>query len=565
MTDTLDRLKVLINSSTPIVVMETSEETRAISMVRMACSALNMATFEWSIADGLQRSGSAVAVESQTSPSQFRNAPANVWNQARIPQARTTLSPGGAESDRLVRAMMSAVGPDASAAAAAGSIYNTREPAQALANMESMTVEAVFILKDFHRHMEDPVVVRRLRDVGQKFSANRRTVIITAPEITVPAELATLVEYFDLPLPDRDRLHDIIHDTFTRLSKTYSLKVQLDAAGVDAMSVNLRGLTEEEAERAISQALVTRYALCQETVTDVLEAKKQLLRHSGMLEFVEASDNMSGIGGLENLKQWLKQRSGAWEDSAREFGLEPPHGVIILGVQGCGKSLCARAIAGEWKLPLVKFDTSAVYDKYIGETEKRIRKVFQVAEGLAPCVLWIDELEKVFAGSGPDSASADAGVSSRLLAAFLSWMQDRKAPVFVAATCNNVTVLPPELIRKGRFDELFFVDLPNRAERRQIFSIQLAKRKRNPEDFDLDEVSRAAEGYSGAEIDAAIQGALYAAYSEKKPLTTQSLLDALAQTVPLSTTRAEEIARLRDWASTRAVPATAREAKSSTA
>jgi len=216
-------------------------------------------------------------------------------------------------------------------------------------------------------------------------------------------------------------------------------------------------------------------------------------------------------------------------------------------------------------LPLVKFDTSAVYDKFIGETEKRIRKVFQVAEGLAPCVLWIDELEKVFAGSGPDSASADAGVSSRLLASFLSWMQDRKAPVFVAATCNNVTVLPPELIRKGRFDELFFVDLPNQTERKQIFSIQLAKRKRNPADFDLDKAAAAAKGYSGAEIDAAVQGALYAAYSEKKQLTTQSLIDALGQTVPLSTTRAEEIESLRQWASTRAVPASKRDATPATA
>jgi SpoVK/Ycf46/Vps4 family AAA+-type ATPase len=184
--------------------------------------------------------------------------------------------------------------------------------------------------------------------------------------------------------------------------------------------------------------------------------------------------------------------------------------------------------------------------------------VFQVAEGLAPCVLWVDELEKVFAGSGPDSASADAGVSSRLLAAFLSWMQDRKAPVFVAATCNNVTVLPPELIRKGRFDELFFVDLPTRAERKQIFCIQLEKRKRNPVDFDLDHLAEAAKGYSGAEIDAAVQGALYAAYSEKKPLATQALLDALAQTVPLSTTRAEEIEARREWARTRAVPAAAK-------
>src|ERR1700678_1154281 len=271
--------------------------------------------------------------------------------------------------------------------------------------------------------------------------------------------------------------------------------------------------------------------------------------------FIEVGDTLADVGGLENLKQWLGLRRGAWEDSAREFGLEPPHGVIILGVQGCGKSLCARAIAGQWKLPLVKFDTSAVYDKYIGETEKRIRKVFQVAEGLAPCVLWIDELEKIFAGSGPDSASADAGVSSPLLASFLSWMQDRKAPVFVAATRNYVAALPPELIRKGRFDELFFVDLPNQAERKQVLSIQLARRKRNPTEFDLERIAAAAKGYSGAEIDAAVQTGLYAAFSEKKTLTTQLLLDALAHTVPLSTTRAEEIDALREWARTRAVPA----------
>jgi len=567
MTDGLDRLKVLINSATPIVVMETSEEMRAVSLVRAACSELHMATFEWSIADGLMRSGSNAAAEvhKPTPPPLAQQGGWTKVNAGTLAQPHTALSPGGGDADRLTRAVMSAMGPEAATAAASNSIYNTREPVQALANMESMTVEAVFILKDFHRHMDDPVVIRRLRDVGQKFSTNRRTVVFTAPELTIPPELSKLVEYFDLPLPDRDRLHEIIHDTFARLSKTYSLKLQLDAAGVDAMSANLRGLTEEEAERAVSQALVTRYALCPETVTDVLEAKKQSLRHSGMLEFVEATDNLAGVGGLENLKHWLGQRRGAWEDSAREFGLEPPRGMIILGVQGCGKSLCARAVAGDWKLPLVKFDTSAVYDKYIGETEKRIRKVFQVAEGLAPCVLWIDELEKVFAGSGPDSAFADAGVSSRLLASFLSWMQDRNSPVFVAATCNNVTVLPPELIRKGRFDELFFVDLPHQAERKQIFSIQLSKRKRNPAEFDLDQVATAAQGYSGAEIDAAVQGAMYAAYSEKKPLSTQHVLNAIAQTVPLSTTRAEEIAALRAWASTRAVPASAGDATSAKA
>jgi len=294
MPDGLDRLKVLINSSTPIIVMETSEEMRAVSLVRAACSALNMATFEWSVADGLVRSGSQAPTENHRNLSTTRADQPGGWtrvNTGGLAQPHTVLSPGAGESERLTRSVMGALGAEAASASAAGSIYNTREPVQALANMESMAVEGVFILKDFHRHMDDPVVVRRLRDVGQKFSSNRRTVVITAPEIIVPAELSKLVEYFDLPLPDQERLREIVHDTFTRLSKTYTLKVQSDAAGVDAMAANLRGLIEEEAERAVSQALVTRYALCAETVTDVLEAKKQLLRHSGMLEFIEASDN----------------------------------------------------------------------------------------------------------------------------------------------------------------------------------------------------------------------------------------------------------------------------------
>jgi SpoVK/Ycf46/Vps4 family AAA+-type ATPase len=524
--NTLDRLKILINSSTPIVVMETVEEVRALTLVRAACAELNLAVFEWTIADGLVRSGSAAAVSQP------------------LPQARSETR-GGSETGVAPRA----------------AVYNTTDPVQALANLETMTIEAVFVLKDFHRHMDNPVVVRRLRDVGQKFSANRRTLVLTAPAIEMPPELASLVEFLDLPLPDKDRLREIIRETYTRMAATHTLKLQLDANGVDAMAANLRGLTEEAAERAISQAVVGRLALSADCVTDVLEAKKALLKRSEMLEFVDATDNMASVGGLENLKRWLEQRRGAWDDNARQFGLEPSKGVIILGVQGCGKSLSARAVAGEWKLPLVRFDTAAVYDKFIGETEKRIQKVFRVAEGLAPCVLWIDELEKVFAGSGPDSASADAGVSSRLLAAFLSWMQDRKPAVFVAATCNNVTVLPPELIRKGRFDELFFVDLPSAAERKQIFAIQLTKRKRNPDTYDLDRVAEAAKGFSGAEIESAVQTALYAAFARKQELSTEDLRTALSSTVPLSVTRAEEIETLRDWAKDRAVWASAEEAK----
>lgn len=530
----LERLKILINSSTPIVVMETVEEMRALSLVREACSGLNLAIFEWTIADGLVRSGSGVG---------------------------PALRPGLAGSDLRLR-------PDGSDSSASPktAMYNTTDPVQALANLETMTIEAVFVLKDFHRHMDNPVIVRRLRDVGQKFSANRRTLILTAPAIEMPPELASLVEFLDMPLPDQDRLREIIRETYTRMASTHTLKLELDSHGVDTMAGNLRGLTEEAAERAISQAIVGRLALSPDCITDVLDAKKALLKRSEMLEFVDTTDDMSSVGGLDNLKRWLAQRRGAWDDGARQFGLDPPKGVIILGVQGCGKSLCARAVAGEWKLPLVKFDTAAVYDKFIGETEKRIQKVFRVAEGLAPCVLWVDELEKVFAGSGPDSASADAGVSSRLLASFLSWMQERKPAVFVAATCNNVTVLPPELIRKGRFDELFFVDLPSVEERKQVFAIQLAKRKRNPSDFDLDRIAAAAKGFSGAEIESAVQTALYAAFARKQELNNhelnnEDLLTALSSTVPLSVTRAEEIAELQAWANDRAVWASLPQAK----
>ena len=510
MAELLERLKVLIDSSTPVVVIETVEEMRAVEMVRAACSQLNLPVFEWNIADGLSRCGNGAG--------------------------------GGPATQAPV-------------------IANTREPAQVLAHLETMTIDAAFVLKDFHRHVDDPIVVRRLRDVAQEIGSDRRTLIITAPGITFPPELESLVEYVQLPLPDVKGLRQLVDQTFNRLAKKHSLKQKLDATGANAVVENLRGLTEDEAERAVAQAIIAHYGLVPEVAVDVLEAKKSLLRRSGMVEFLEASDSMANVGGLENLKHWLRLRQGAWEESARSFGLEAPRGVIILGVQGCGKSMCARAIAGEWRLPLLKFDTAALFDKYVGETEKRVKKLFQVTEELAPAVLWIDELEKVFAGSTADSASVDAGVSSRLLAAFLSWTQDHKAPVFVAATCNNVNSLPPELIRKGRFDELFFVDLPSYSERRAIFAIQLARHKQNPAGFDLDRLAERARSFSGAEIDAAVQTAMYAAYSAKKVMTVEGLVEAIGATVPLSTTRAEQIQALRAWARQRAVPASLPEAQ----
>jgi hypothetical protein len=550
--DPKERLKIVIESSTPLVVIETVEELRAMALIRAAAAELNMPVFEWSIADGFARAGAGSIPPAATSEQHAGTELDRKLAVVNASLAQAKIPPLSLVTGKEQFAPESAPPP----------VYNTKEAAQVLQHLETLTVEGVFVLKDLHRHLDTPLAVRLLREVADEFSRDRRTLVLTGPSVPIPPELGNQVEFIHLPLPTRDRLRVLIKDTYRKLSAKRKLQMKLDASGLDAMAGNLCGLTEHEAERAASQSIITRYGLVPESVSDVLEAKRDMLRHSGMLEFVPALDDLNAIGGLENLKTWLRKRRAAFGEQARAAGLEPPKGVVILGVQGCGKSMCARCIAGEWKLPLVKFDAAAIFDKYIGETEKRIKKMFHVAEQLAPCVLWIDELEKVFAGSGPDSASSDAGTSARLLGAFLSWMQDRKVPVFVAATCNNVNVLPPELIRKGRFDEIFFVDLPNAAEREAVFRNQIKRRQMDPAKFDVSKLSAASEGYSGAEIDAAIQSAMYAAFAENATITTEMIVRELTTTVPLSTTRAEEIAKLRAWAAARAVPATARAATS---
>jgi SpoVK/Ycf46/Vps4 family AAA+-type ATPase len=545
MTTSLDRIKVLINSNTPIILLETVEEARALSLIKLAASDLHLPVFEWSIADGLQRAGLAPASTGDDPRASVRERQRRI-DAARAALAEANLPPVDFASLEAERA--------------SSAILNTKVPAQMLAHIETMTIEAVFVLKDFHRHLDDAVVVRRLRNLAQQFSRSRRALVLTGPAPRLPEELESQVERMPLPMPDREALRQVIESTYARLSQRFAMKRKLDDAGLLAMAANLCGLTEDEAERTLAQALVARYEMSSQTVLDVLEGKKELLRRSGLLEFVEVREDLAAVGGLENLKKWLLVRRGAFAPAAREYGLDPPRGVVLMGVQGCGKSLCARAIAGDWKVPLVKFQTSAVFDKFIGETEKRVQRLFEVADQLAPIVLWIDELEKVFAGTGPEAAVVDAGVSARMLGAFLSWMQDRRSAVFIAATSNNVAALPPELLRKGRFDEIFFLDLPNQGERRAIFALHLARRKRNPADFDLERLVDAARGFSGAEIEGAVQAAMYASFADQKPLSTETLLETLRTTVPLSRTRAEDIARLRAWAQERAVPASLAEA-----
>ena len=396
---------------------------------------------------------------------------------------------------------------------------------------------------------------------------------VLKPSEKVPLTAIKIAKLLEKAVQERSAELGFLNERAARLRESieeleaFSYSVSHDLRGpVRAIQMFAHALEEEEAAKLTDtgrdyvRRIMSSSLRLDQMITDVLEAKKNMLRRAGVLEFIDNSESMANIGGLENLKRWLARRKGTWEESARAAGLEPPRGVIILGVQGCGKSMCARAVAGEWRLPLVKFDTAAIYDKFVGETEKHIHKMFAVAEQLAPAVLWIDELEKVFAGSGADSASVDAGVSARLLGSFLGWMQDRQAPVFVAATCNNVNVLPPELIRKGRFDEIFFVDLPSSAERQAIFRVQLARHKQNVADFDLAKLVAASQGFSGAEIDAAIKSAMYAAFADKKFMDTDAVLAELSSTVPLSATRAEDIERLRQWAQERAVQASYPEA-----
>jgi SpoVK/Ycf46/Vps4 family AAA+-type ATPase len=338
------------------------------------------------------------------------------------------------------------------------------------------------------------------------------------------------------------------------MNRTQQIPITLDMAAMAQLAQNLVGLPQEEAMRALRMSILARRRLDATLLDAVLDAKREALRNDGLLVTVKRDSSFTDIAGLRRLREWIGKRKSALTPEGRRFGLEPPKGILITGVQGCGKSLAARAVAGEWDYELVRLDAGALYDKFVGESEKRLRKALELAQKLSPVVLWIDEIEKAFASAGT-SGDADAGLSQRLLATLLTWMQDRESGVFLAATSNNIAVLPPEMLRKGRFDEIFFVDLPNTQIRAALFTLHLKKRARDPGVFDTDKLATTSEGFSGAEIEQAIVSGLYTAFSQKQPLSTEILLTEIKSTRPLSVTRAEEIASIREWARNRAVPA----------
>ena len=430
------------------------------------------------------------------------------------------------------------------------------KPADAIEEIRRTEKRAVWLLKDFHPYLRDAVVVRLLRDMIQESRRVHRTVVILAPSLEVPVELEKEIAVVEFPLPTYEELESLLDALIARFAADPRVRVSLGPEAKHRIVRSSLGLTLAEAEGIYCQAVITGRSLDDSDVELVLEAKKQSVRRSGLLEYVDASETMHDVGGLYELKRWLRKRRNAFSEEARAFGLPYPKGVMMIGVQGCGKSLCAKAISSLWRLPLLRLDVSRIFGKYIGSSEQNIRRALQMAETMSPCVLWIDEVEKAFSGV-KSSGMSDAGTTARVFGYFLTWLQEKTTAVFVVCTANDVSQLPPEFVRRGRLDEIFFVDLPSGRERREIFAIHLKRRNREPGDFDLDALVAASEAHTGAEIEQAIIAALFDAFDDDmRPLATDDVLRALRETVPLSVTMREQVEALRAWAETRARPAT---------
>jgi hypothetical protein len=486
-----DEFCLLVNSRHPIISVETTEEGRLDQLIFGVALQLDVPVYTWSVTTGLAR---------------MKGAP----------------------------------------------LYNTETPEQGLANIDLIHGDGIFVLKDFARYCENDRVCRRLRDLAEKFRGERRSIVITAASLQLPPDLEGDAVPFQLGFPDANELIPAVRAVLAQANLSSQIPIGLDAAGTTQLARNLVGLPQEEAIRTLRMCILERRRIDAGLLEAVLDAKREALRGEGLLETVRLNSSFADVAGLGRLRDWVAKRRSALTPEGQRFGLEPPKGILITGVQGCGKSLAARAVAGEWGFELARLDAGALYDKFIGESERKLHKALELAQKLAPMVLWIDEIEKAFASAG-SSGDADAGLSQRLLATLLTWMQDRESGVFLAATSNNITVLPPEMLRKGRFDEIFFVDLPNAEVRSALFALHLRKRGRDAAAFDLQKLAAATEGFSGAEIEQAIVAGLYTAFSAKQQLSTEILISEIQGTQPLSVTRAEEVQSIRDWAKHRAV------------
>jgi hypothetical protein len=507
---TVQDLRLLIQSRYPILYVETYDEERLAERLLRIARELGLPFFDWSATRGLERVG-----------------------------ARSELQPDLQTVED-----------------GAGDAGDCRQPAKLLERIRSQTASrlpALYLLRDFHPYLADPALVRALRELAQDSPGGLVTVVLCSPALELPLELRKVAARYALQLPDEEELARTVIETVRDLKRTHEVRYGLREPELRQLARSLRGLTLPEARRLVTLCTLRDGSLDAADLPAVLAAKREDVEQSGLLEFCPLDGALAPLGGLAHLKRWLRRFAAGWSEGARELGLPPPRGVLLTGVQGCGKSLAAKTIAREWGIPLARFDPGRLFDKYIGESEKNLRSAFATAESLAPIVLWIDEIEKAFVGG---SGEADAGLSRRLLGGFLTWMQEKRGDVFIAATANDIASVPPELLRKGRFDEIFFVDLPGEPERREILAIHLRLRRQDPAAFDLDGLAAATAGWSGAEIEQAIVAALYGMLAEGgHTLTTARVLAEIGETVPLSRSREEEVGELREMARERFVPA----------
>jgi len=483
-------LALLLRSHVPIIVVETVEERRVVDLFLQLAPRLHGPLFQWSITDGLGR------VDLDMPP-----------------------------------------------------LADTTDPADVLRHIRDSVDPAVYLLSDFHPYLDDPVNVRLLKEVAQRHTDISATTVLISHRFEHPPELRKFIARFEPSLPDREALYHLVNEEALAWARQNGgQRVRTDRSTLDRLVRNLGGLTAWDARRLARGAIQDGGAITESDLPRVMEAKHRLLDRDGALSFTYDTAHFSDVGGLRRLRRWLERRRSAFVDP--DPSLDPPKGVLLVGVQGGGKSLAAKAVAGLWGLPLLGLDMGTLFNKYHGESERNLREALRSAEVMAPCVLWIDEIEKAMSQS-----DSDGGVSQRILGNLLTWMAENSNQVFIVATANAIERLPPELIRKGRLDEIFFVDLPSAEVREDIFAIHLRRRDMEPADFDLARLAAASEGFSGAEIEQAVVSGLYLAREQDTPLDTSHLLTELDETRPLSTVMKESLDRLRAWAEDRTVPA----------
>lgn len=483
-------LEAIIRSRTPLIAVESNEEPQIVSLVRQIGGRLQIKAYSWTVTEGLR------AFDACDQPSQSVLKSQDVLNY-----------------------------------------------------IKTTAKHSLFVLLDFHPYLEDALHVRYLKDIALTQAKHYSTVVLVGHTVRVPEELRPFTASFRLPLPTLEELRAIVFETAAEWGARHGQRdVQTTNKALDLLVRNLAGLTATDARRLAIKAIADDGVIAESDMPEVMRAKYELLGRDAPLSFEYETAKFSEIGGMQRLRKWLEVRRSFFAGGPQP-NLDPPRGVLLLGVQGCGKSLAAKAAAGIYGVPLLRLDFGVLYNKFYGETERNLRKALETAEVMSPCVLWMDEIEK-----GLSTSDDDDGLSRRILGALLTWMSERRKPVFVVATANDISRLPPEMVRKGRFDEIFFVDLPSAANRRNILEIHLRKRCLDPVRFELDALTEATEGFSGSEIEQAIVSAMYTAHAQGREVSQEDLRDEVRQTRPLSVVMAEQVEALRQWAADRTVP-----------